>query len=94
METAGGNTTTGQQENLKKQTGLALEHLILNYLKDNNVRSASEAVSTLVIARYCLGQKATVKQINPSLYLLQKAKLVDKICEGNNGAKPRWFLCC
>lgn len=63
-----------------------LQHAILNVLTD-----AEEGLDALQIAREVIGPKATRKLVNPSLYKMEKSKLLTRtILEGTS--RPMWTV--
>jgi len=56
-----------------------------------NTLSSIKPTPTLVIAKNICGPKATKKNVNSTLYTLQKEGLIRKISE-KSGRNPRWIL--
>jgi hypothetical protein len=55
------------------------------------ITSQKEPTSTLSIAKYIFGPKATTSMINPYLYRLEKEGSINKIANAD-GSKPRWSI--
>ena len=62
------------------------EAAILEYLGKQ-----TDYIPTLAIAKEVIGEGATTKDVNPSLYKLLSRKKVEKKTE-KNGTKPRWKI--
>lgn len=61
-----------------------MDTIVLEYL-----RSKEEPISTLTLARLAVGENAKAKDINPTLYSLERKGLVVKVTE-EGGRNPRW----
>ena len=67
----------------------SLELKIVHYLQKEG---EGKPVDTLRIAKACCGRQATKKQVNPTLYALQKLRIVKCVTPPGQG-NVKWVFC-
>lgn len=65
---------------------MSLDQKIIKYLQ-----TVDEPTRTIDIAKNIIGPKATKKDVNPTLYAMERQGLVVKTAK-ENGGDPRWTL--